>query len=100
MRPSSLSTPRALSGAAIAHRASSAPAHQLFHRSAARRLDAPDGGAVQRQEGDALSGVVVKEPEEVLQVVSEGGGMQQFGSHVRKVTVRVNTHEQLLPGTP
>jgi uncharacterized protein (DUF4213/DUF364 family) len=38
-----------------------------------------------------LSGVVVKEPGEVLRVVSEGGGMQQFGPHVRKVTVRVTT---------
>jgi uncharacterized protein (DUF4213/DUF364 family) len=36
-----------------------------------------------------LSGVVVKDPGGVLRVVSEGGGMRQFGPHVRKVTVRV-----------
>jgi len=36
-----------------------------------------------------LSGVVVKDPGEVLRVVSEGGGMRRFGPHVRKVTVRV-----------
>lgn len=40
-----------------------------------------------------LSGVVVKEPDEVLRVVSEGGGMRQFGPHVRKVTMRVGTLE-------
>jgi uncharacterized protein (DUF4213/DUF364 family) len=38
-----------------------------------------------------LSGVVVKDPREVLRVVSEGGGMRQFGPHVRKVTLRVST---------
>ena len=37
-----------------------------------------------------LSGVVVTAPDEVLRVVSEGGGMRQFSPHVRKVTVRVN----------
>ena len=37
-----------------------------------------------------LSGVVVKDPGEVLRVVSEGGGMRQFGPHVRKVTLRVD----------
>lgn len=36
-----------------------------------------------------LSGVVVREPEEVLRVVSEGGGTRQLGPHVRKVTLRV-----------
>ena len=35
-----------------------------------------------------LSGVVVKEPTEVLRIVSEGGGMRQFSPHVRKVTVK------------
>ena len=40
-----------------------------------------------------LSGVVVKAPEEVLRVVSEGGGMRQFGPHVRKVTIRVDALE-------
>lgn len=35
-----------------------------------------------------LSGVVVDDSPGVLQVVSEGGGMRQFGPHVRKVTVR------------
>jgi len=35
-----------------------------------------------------LSGVLV-EDRRVLQVVSEGGGMREFGPHVRKVSVRV-----------
>ncbi|MBN2357996.1 MAG: DUF364 domain-containing protein [Deltaproteobacteria bacterium] len=37
-----------------------------------------------------LSGVVVTAPAEILRIVSEGGGMQQFGPHVRKVTVPAN----------
>lgn len=40
-----------------------------------------------------LSGVVVKNSGEILRVVSEGGGMRQFGPHVRKVTVRVVTSQ-------
>jgi uncharacterized protein (DUF4213/DUF364 family) len=36
-----------------------------------------------------LSGVVITAPDEILRVVSEGGGMRQFGPHVRKVTARV-----------
>lgn len=36
-----------------------------------------------------LAGVVVREPDEILRIVSEGGGMRQFGPHVRKVTVKV-----------
>jgi len=36
-----------------------------------------------------LSGVVVTAPDEVLRIVSEGGGMRQFGPHIRKVTVEV-----------
>jgi hypothetical protein len=43
-----------------------------------------------------LSGVVVKNSDEVLRVVSEGGGMRQFSPYVRKVTVRVSTLEPLL----
>jgi uncharacterized protein (DUF4213/DUF364 family) len=35
-----------------------------------------------------LSGVVVQQPEQVLRVISEGGGMRQFSPHVRKVTAR------------
>jgi uncharacterized protein (DUF4213/DUF364 family) len=35
-----------------------------------------------------LSGVVVKDPHEVLRVISEGGGMQLFSPHVRKVSLR------------
>ncbi|NQT15050.1 MAG: DUF364 domain-containing protein, partial [Planctomycetes bacterium] len=35
-----------------------------------------------------LSGVVVQKPKEVLRVVSEGGGMQQFKPHIRKVSLR------------
>jgi uncharacterized protein (DUF4213/DUF364 family) len=35
-----------------------------------------------------LSGVVVDDSRGVLQVVSEGGGMRQFGPYVRKVAVR------------
>jgi hypothetical protein len=42
-----------------------------------------------------LSGVVVTQPEEVLRVVSEGGGMRQFGPHVRKVTLRVSALEPI-----
>ena len=38
-----------------------------------------------------LSGVVVKETEAVLRVVSEGGGTRQFAPYVRKVTLRVST---------
>ena len=38
-----------------------------------------------------LSGVVVTAPDEVLRVVSEGGGMRQFSPHVRKVTVKVSS---------
>jgi hypothetical protein len=38
-----------------------------------------------------LSGVVVTAAEEVLRVVSEGGGMRQFSPHVRKVTTKVGT---------
>ncbi len=38
-----------------------------------------------------LSGVVVKEPDEVLRVVSEGRGMQAFSPYVRKVVVRMDT---------
>jgi hypothetical protein len=47
--------------------------------------EAFDAGAV-----TLLSGVVVTAPHEVLRIVSEGGGMRQFGPHVRKVTVRVS----------
>lgn len=36
-----------------------------------------------------LCGVTVNDPNEVLQVVSEGGGMGFFGKHVQKVNVRV-----------
>jgi uncharacterized protein (DUF4213/DUF364 family) len=47
--------------------------------------DAFDGAAV-----TMLSGVVVTAPDEVLRIVSEGGGMRQFGPHVRKVTVKTS----------
>lgn len=47
-----------------------------------------------------LSGVVVKEPEAVLRVVSEGGGTRQFAPYVRKVTLRVSTREPLRSGAP
>lgn len=36
-----------------------------------------------------LSGVVVTSPDEVLRVVSEGGGMRQFSPYVRKVTMKM-----------
>jgi uncharacterized protein len=36
-----------------------------------------------------LSGVVVSHPEEVLQTVSQGGGMRSFGKYVQKVNLRV-----------
>lgn len=35
-----------------------------------------------------LSGVVVKQPAEVLRTISEGGGTRQFSRYVRKVVVR------------
>jgi uncharacterized protein (DUF4213/DUF364 family) len=35
-----------------------------------------------------LSGVVVRDPQHVLQVVSEGGGIRQFSPHVNKVSLR------------
>ena len=38
-----------------------------------------------------LCGVVVQKPKEVLRVVSEGGGMQQFKPYVRKVSLRKAT---------
>jgi uncharacterized protein (DUF4213/DUF364 family) len=41
------------------------------------------------EELTVLSGVVVMDSDEVLRVVSEGGGMREFGRHVRKVSVRV-----------
>jgi len=47
------------------------------------------------QQVTMLSGVVVKDPDEALRVVSEGGGMRQFSPHVRKVTVRVGTLEPI-----
>jgi uncharacterized protein len=34
-----------------------------------------------------LSGVVVRRPEEILQIVSEGGGMRMFGDSVRKMNL-------------
>jgi uncharacterized protein (DUF4213/DUF364 family) len=37
-----------------------------------------------------LSGIVVTAPDEVLRIVSEGGGMRLFGPHVRKATVRTS----------
>jgi uncharacterized protein (DUF4213/DUF364 family) len=53
--------------------------------------EAFDGAAV-----TMLSGVVVTAPDEVLRIVSEGGGMRQFGPHVRKATVRCAAR----PATP
>ncbi len=35
-----------------------------------------------------LSGIIVVNPRRVLQIVSEGGGMRQFGPHVQKVCIR------------
>jgi hypothetical protein len=40
------------------------------------------------------SGVVVKAPDEVLRVVSEGGGMRQLGQHVTKITMRTDSRLQ------
>ncbi len=42
--------------------------------------------AFQRTPVTLLSGVVADDPE-VLQVVSEGGGMREFKKHVRKVSL-------------
>ncbi|MBN2491943.1 MAG: DUF364 domain-containing protein [Planctomycetes bacterium] len=41
-----------------------------------------------------LAGIVVEEPEEVLRVVSEGGGMRQFRPHVRKVLRRTGAEAE------
>jgi uncharacterized protein (DUF4213/DUF364 family) len=37
-----------------------------------------------------LSGVVARDPASIFQVISEGGGMRQFGPHVDKVNLRVS----------
>ena len=37
-----------------------------------------------------LSGVVVEDPQEVLRIISEGGGMRLFSPHVRKVSLRAS----------
>lgn len=37
-----------------------------------------------------LSGVVVRDSEGILRVISEGGGMRYFGPHIRKVSLRVH----------
>jgi len=37
-----------------------------------------------------LSGVLVRQSDEILRVVSEGGGMRQFTPYIRKVTMRVD----------
>jgi len=46
-------------------------------------------------EGDILEQLDVRPeedvPDEVLRVVSEGGGMRQFSPYVRKVTVKVDS---------
>ena len=34
-----------------------------------------------------LSGVVVREPDEILRIVSEGGGMRRFKNRIRKVNL-------------
>ena len=34
-----------------------------------------------------LSGVVVREPEEILRIVSEGGGMRRFKNRIKKVNL-------------
>ena len=36
-----------------------------------------------------LSGVIVQDPDAILRIVSEGGGMQYFGPHVTKVSLRI-----------
>jgi uncharacterized protein (DUF4213/DUF364 family) len=36
-----------------------------------------------------LSGVVVRDAEGILRVISEGGGMRYFGPHIRKVSLRI-----------
>ncbi len=42
-----------------------------------------------------LSGVVVASPDQVLQVVSEGGGMRQFGPFVHKVSTKTRSAHPL-----
>ena len=36
-----------------------------------------------------LSGVVVTDKEEIMRIVSEGGGMRLFKNHIRKINVRI-----------
>lgn len=38
-----------------------------------------------------LSGLQVVDPNQILRIVSEGGGTRQFGKAVRKLTLRINT---------
>jgi uncharacterized protein len=36
-----------------------------------------------------LSGIIIREPQTILQIISEGGGMQFFGKYIQKVNVRL-----------
>jgi uncharacterized protein (DUF4213/DUF364 family) len=45
-------------------------------------------GAFAGRRTTMLSGVVVKDPLEILRVVSEGGGMRQFGPYIQKVSIK------------
>jgi len=40
-----------------------------------------------------LSGIVITHPQEVLRVVSEGGGTREFSSYARKVNLRISHRE-------
>jgi uncharacterized protein (DUF4213/DUF364 family) len=40
-----------------------------------------------------LSGIIVTEPEEILRIVSEGGGMRRFKDHIQKVNMRLKEPE-------
>jgi len=43
-----------------------------------------------------LSGVVVDEPDDVLRVISEAGGMRQFSPYVHKVSMKMEMHHSNL----
>jgi uncharacterized protein (DUF4213/DUF364 family) len=40
-----------------------------------------------------LSGIIVTEPEEILRIVSEGGGTRRFKNHIQKVNMRLKEPE-------
>ena len=54
--------------------------------------------AFERTPVTMLSGVLVKDPQDVMRVISEGGGMRLFSPHVRKVSLRILSTEDQREG--